>query len=58
MGINQEQLDLFIRSLSKSDQEILEKFHLSINGRPLTETESVHFLQFLREEISIASEKV
>ena len=46
-----ENLDQFLQMLPLNDQKIIEKFKLTIDGRPLTKRESIKFLRFLRKEL-------
>lgn len=42
----------FVDSLELSDQEILSRFHLTIDGTPLTAEEAKRFIAFIRAERS------
>lgn len=49
----EKQIELFEKSLELSDEKILERFSLLIDGRELTPEEAKRFIAFVRAERSL-----
>jgi len=52
-SVPNENIQLFEKSLELSDEKILEKFTLMVDGRELTPEEAKRFIAFVRAERSI-----
>ncbi|WP_240417796.1 hypothetical protein [Paenibacillus periandrae] len=42
----------FVKCLELSDEEILDKFQLTLDGQQITTDQARHFIAFVRQEVS------
>ncbi|MEK3723154.1 hypothetical protein [Paenibacillus sp. FSL H8-0034] len=49
-GNSDNNIQKFVRSLELSDEEILNRFQLTLNGKQLTDEQARHFIAIVRQE--------